>query len=536
MEKKLQIFIDNHEQKIIPPNINGAKAYSDASISGKAEDYQKAADLELQLNRIYANKDEFAELKEIKESQNIKDPILKRQLDILYNTYLSKQVDDDLLEEIIQLQTENEKQYAIFRAKVNEKSLTDNEIDDILKKSKDTDLLEKVWFASKKVGKLVETDVLNLVRLRNKSAHQLGFDNYHSMSLILSEQDPLQLDNLFDDLEKMTNQPFMELKNEIDDYLSKLYNIKRSNLKPWHYQNRCFQEAPEIFNTNLDKHFKKINIEDITKQYFSTINLPIDELLEKSDLYEKSGKYQHAYCMDVDRSGDVRVVCNIKPNADWMGTMLHEFGHAVYDKYNDSQLPWLLRTHAHVFTTEAIAMFFGRLTTNPLWLKKYINIKELPTEIFEKNIQKSLVSNLLVFSRWTQVMYRFEKHMYENPEQNLNNLWWDLVEKYQGIQRPDKPNGADWAAKVHTALYPAYYHNYMLGEIFASQIIAYINRHIVEIPDDYSNNQSIGKYLKENIFSAGNRYHWSELIEKATGESLTPKYFTDQVVKIQHIS
>jgi peptidyl-dipeptidase A len=66
---------------------------------------------------------------------------------------------------------------------------------------------------------------------------------------------------------------------------------------------------------------------------------------------------------------------------------------------------------------------------------------------------------MLVFSRWAQVMYRFEKSMYEDPDQDLNKLWWDLVEKYQGLRKPEGRDMPDWAAKIHIALYPCYYHN-----------------------------------------------------------------------------
>ena len=51
-------------------------------------------------------------------------------------------------------------------------------------------------------------------------------------------------------------------------------------------------------------------------------------------------------------------------------------------------------------------------------------------------------NQLLIFSRWCQVMLRFEKGMYENPDQDLNKLWWDLVEKYQLLKRPDGPQRA----------------------------------------------------------------------------------------------
>ena len=55
-------------------------------------------------------------------------------------------------------------------------------------------------------------------------------------------------------------------------------------------------------------------------------------MIARSDLYEKKGKSPHAFCTDIDREGDVRVLANIVPNEYWMGTMLHELGHAVYSQ------------------------------------------------------------------------------------------------------------------------------------------------------------------------------------------------------------
>jgi len=63
----------------------------------------------------------------------------------------------------------------------------------------------------------------------------------------------------------------------------------------------------------------------------------------------------------------------------------------------------------------------------------------------------------LTFSRWAQVMYNFEKKMYEDPDQDLNTLWRDIVEKYQMMKRPAHRNEADWATKIHLACYPCYY-------------------------------------------------------------------------------
>ncbi|NJK84877.1 MAG: hypothetical protein HC906_01760 [Bacteroidales bacterium] len=116
--------------------------------------------------------------------------------------------------------------------------------------------------------------------------------------------------------------------------------------------------------------------------------------------------------------------------------------------------------------------------------------------------------------------------MYENPDQDLNKLWWDLVEKYQSVKRPEgRDQNPDWASKIHIATVPCYYHNYLLGDLLALQIDAYLKANILKGDITYSENAEIGKFLKENIFYPGNLYKWNDMIEKATGEKLTPKYY-----------
>jgi peptidyl-dipeptidase A len=240
--------------------------------------------------------------------------------------------------------------------------------------------------------------------------------------------------------------------------------------------------------------------------------------------------------MNLDREGDVRVVCNIKDNQRWMGTMLHEYGHAVYDKNISSALPWPLREPAHIFVTEAIAMLFGRFAYMPVWLKDVIGIDEKEIKEIVQSSKKQLQLSQLVFTRWVQVIYRFEKAMYENPDQDLDELWWQLVEKYQKLQKPEGRNNPDWAAKIHIALYPAYYHNYMLGEMLASQVYFYISRKVLKKEKNgvhsFNNEKDAGQYLKHLYFSYGALYNWQDLIIKSTGEKLNPKYYADQFIHI----
>lgn len=535
MTQELKSFISKFEQKAIPAYKENTTAYFNATISGKPDDYEKSSQLQIKYNKIFSNRNDFAVLKKIKESNSITDELLKRQLDVLYRAYSKYQIDEKKLEAIVKLGTDIENRFSTFRAEINGKKLTDNQIEETLKKSVDSKLLKESWLASKKIGAVVADDIIKLVKMRNETARELGYSNYHEMSLKLAEQDPSEIERIFDDLFIQTKDVFEKVKNEMDEFLAKRYKISKAELMPWHYQNRFFQEAPKIYSVDLDEYYQNKDIVELTKQYYDGIGLPIDDLLEKSDLFEKEGKYQHAYCTDIDRSGDVRVVCNVKPNYNWMNTMLHEFGHAVYAKFIDKKLPWTLREEAHTFTTEAIAMLFGRFASNPQWLKDVVGLSSEEKQKIAEASFNSLRLEQLVFSRWAQVVYRFEKSMYENPDQDLNKLWWNLVEKYQLLKRPENRNAPDWASKIHIALYPAYYHNYMLGELLASQLSFYINKNILNSDDpmtqSFKDNKQVGQYLIDKIFSVGTKYYWNNMIEKATGEKLTAKYYAAQFIK-----
>lgn len=534
MEKELKTFIANWEARVVPLQKETYTAYWNASISGKDEDYAKSEQLQLQLNSIFTNKEEFALLKKIKESGSISDAILKRQLDVLYSQYLGNQIDTALLGSKIKMEVEIEKKYSNFRADVNGKQLSDNDVEDVLKTSKNSDELKAAWEGHKKIGQVVSADIIELVKVRNKIATQLGFKNYHAMSLELGEQNPDDISKLFDELDNLTRDAFAGLKDEIDSYLVKRLNIKKEQLMPWHYQNRFFQEAPAIYSVDLDKYYTGQNIEKLTSDYYASIGLDINDMLANSDLYEKPGKNQHAYCIDINNAGDVRILCNIKPNYNWMGTMMHEFGHGVYDKYIDHGLPFSLRNPSHTFTTEAIAMIFGRMASNPQWMMDMGLVNEAEKAKIAIDSYRVLRLEQLTFSRWAQVMYRFEKALYENPDQDLNTLWWDLVEKYQMIKRPAGRNEPDWASKIHIATSPCYYHNYLLGELLASQLNHYITANIVK-SDDFRNqsffgNKEAGNYLTDKVFMPGASLYWNDMIENATGEKLTARYYADQFV------
>ncbi len=532
--KEFDEFMTKFEAKFIPLYKEASLASWQADLSGDPADSKKSAALQYKESLMFANKADFETIKRIKESGAITDSLKKRELVILYNDFLGGQMDTLKMKKIIELQSRITNKFNVFRAVVDKDSLSDNKVDSILLHSTDNKLLEKTWLASKLSGKMVADSIVKLVKMRNEVAKDLGFSNYHEMSLKLSEQDPKEIEKVYDQLDSLTKDGFAKLKGEVDDYFAKRFNVKKEDLMPWHYQNRFFQEAPKIYEIDLDKYYAGKDLVKITEDYYKGLGMDITEMAKKSDLYSRPGKYQHAQCGDMDKFGDIRVMANVVPTENWMGTLLHEFGHSVYFKYIDKDLPFMLRDPAHTFTTEAIAELFGRFSTNPQWMKDVIGISDKEKKDIEEKVNKNLRLQMIVFSRWSQVMYRFEKSMYENPDQDLNKLWWTLVEKYQLLKKPEGRNAPDWASKIHLVSSPCYYHNYLLGEMLASQLHYYMTKNVLKSTDyanqSYANKKEIGVYLMDKVFKPGTRYSWNDMIEKATGEKLTAKYYAMQFV------
>ena len=112
--------------------------------------------------------------------------------------------------------------------------------------------------------------------------------------------------------------------------------------------------------------------------------------------------------------------------------------------------------------------------------------------------------------------------MYGDPERDLDEHWWELVERYQRLRRPDRM-APDWAAKLHIALEPVYYQNYELGVLVAEQA----RHHLVREVGGIVGRRKAGKWLIERFFRPGARLEWSAHVESATGEALNPRYFID---------
>jgi peptidyl-dipeptidase A len=522
-------LIDGLVAELEPLHLELNLAVWNANVTGDPAHEQESARLEAAIRGIYARREPFAFLAALKSAGGLSDPRLERQRDLLFNSFQANQIPPETIQRIVALEKKLESRFNTFRATLDGERVGDNAIRQLLRDSQDQALRRRAWEASKQIGAEIEGELLELVRMRNQAARDLGFDDHYAMSLGLKDElDEPRLFAWLDQVEAGTRSLFHEYKRDLDERLCGRFAVKPGELRPWHYGDPFFQEAPAQ-GAELDPWFAGKSLEDLTRRFFEAVGFDIRDLLGRADLYEKPGKCQHAFCISMDRAADVRVLCNVRPDEYWMGTMLHEFGHAVSDSGSDRALPCLLREPAHILTTEATAMLFGRLSKNAAWLTRYAGMPEAEARAAAAASRRAVRDQLLVQTRWELVMCHMERALYRDPEQDLHRLWWDLVERFQGVRRPDARVAPDWASKIHFSVAPVYYHNYLLGEVMASQLQRAIQEQVLgggeEVWARYVSSPEVGRYLSERLFRSGRALPWPETVRQATGAELDPEAF-----------
>ena len=116
------------------------------------------------------------------------------------------------------------------------------------------------------------------------------------------------------------------------------------------------------------------DVVELARETFDGIGLDTGAILDRSDLFPRDGKCQHAFCIDVDREGDVRVLANVEHDRLLGG---HDAPRArarrVRHRLRPS-LPWLLRD-CHLTVTEGIAIMMGRLAQDAEWLREVAGLE-----------------------------------------------------------------------------------------------------------------------------------------------------------------
>ncbi len=546
MERKAREVIDQYLQLYKPLDLELRKTWFAYSTTGDKKQSAKQAELELAIRKLDSDPARFALLKNLYAKRSeIADPIVRRQVEILYLGHLPNQVSQEKLAKLTELEKRIEETFNDYRPEVDGKKLSPVDVAHILADSTDNKQLEKVWKAQYRVAPLVENDYRELVKLRNEIARDLGYKNALELSAVVSEFDLDMLDRFYDDVQRASEKSFKKLKEEyIDPRLAKRYGIATAELRPWHYQNAFFQEAPTaIFGSvDLDALYSKTDSPKVVNQtidFYRSIGVDITGIVKNSSLYPAPGKNPHAvaWFMSPEKAGSAVLIMNLPkppkpPKASEASTLVHELAHDInYEAIlGNSELPYLLREPTML--TEAFAMLMEGQTQTADWFTRLGVAQATATEAANAVAQIDYVDQL-VFLRWAGTIYCFEKEFYSNPDRDIGGLWWECKARNQLEHRPENWDNPDALAKYHIPnVSPLYYSNYAIGRIANVQFEQLFDRRIggTTKSGSFYNKRELGDWLMKDFLAQGERYRWDEFVKMVAGEPLSVKPWTKKYI------
>lgn len=438
---------------------------------------------------------------------------------------------------------QTEKLYG-YDFQLNGESINPNEIDDLLSSSTDVNERQRVWEASKEVGKNLKSGLSELQLLRNETVRALDYDNYFSYQVseygMTSEEMMEACDKLVKDIWPL----YRELHTYARYELADRYGEEVPEMLPAHWlPNRWGQDWSsmiEVEGIDLDGMLEQKGprwlVEQAERFYISIGFQPLPQsFYELSSLYPLPDsvtykKNNHASAWHLDLKEDIRSLMSVVPNASWYETTHHELGHIYYYmEYTNPEVPPLLRSGANRAFHEAIGSMMGLAAMQKPFLEGIGLIPEGVETDETKTLLKEAL-NYVVFMPWSAgVMTSFERSLYEDelPQEEYNKKWWELKAKYQGIVPPAGRGSeyCDAASKTHINNDAGQYYDYALSFALLFQLHDHIATNILKQDPratNYYGNKDVGAFLHE-LLSVGATNDWRALLKETTGEGINAK-------------
>lgn len=482
--------------------------------------------------------------REFLEKREALQPLQVRQLEaVLYRAANFPQTAADLVKRRIAAETAQVETLFGFDFKLDGKSLSANDIDNQLADSVDPRQRQRLWEASKEVGKVLKGGLGDLVELRNGTVQALGYDDYFAYQVSdygMSVEEMMRLNHGF---VREIWPLYRELHTWARHELAEKYGAEVPEMLPAHWlPNRWGQDWTALVTVeglDVNAALAQKDAEWVVRQAEAFyVSLGFDPLpqsfYDKSSLYPlpeeaEYKKNSHASAWHIDLESDVRSLMSVQANEQWWNTTHHELGHIYYYmSYTRPQVPPLLRGGANRGFHEAVGTMLGLAAIQkPFLVERGLIQGDVETNEIRTLLKEAL--DQIVFIPWSAgVMTHFERDLYSGLKaEEFNSRWWSYVKSFQGIE-PSAARGEDFCdacTKTHINDDAAQYYDYAISAIILYQMRGHIAEKILA-QDPHATNywgrEDVGAFLS-GILELGSTQDWRQVMREHLGEEISAK-------------
>jgi peptidyl-dipeptidase A len=386
--------------------------------------------------------------------------------------------------------------YSTAKFTYNGKSLTLDDMEDILRTSRDPNETRVLWEGWRSVSSpQMKGDYTKLVMLANEGSRELGYADtgalWRSWYDMPADAFAAKTDVLWHQVEPLYNKLHCYVRAKLNakygDSVQPKTGLIRADLtgnmwgQDWGNINDIVQPAggPGLgydLTASLVSHgYDPVKMVHVADNWYQSIGFAPEPATfwERSQITRPRDRdvICHASAWDVDAKNDIRLKACITVTADDFYTVHHELGHNMYQRaYNDQ--PYLFQGGANDGFHEAIGDFAGLNALTPDYLKRLGLIDTVPGADADLPYLLKMALSKIAILPFALIVDKWRWGVFSGaitPE-HYNDAWWDLVEKYQGLTPPGpRPaNAFDPGAKFHVANNTPYT-RYFLAEIYEFQ-------------------------------------------------------------------
>lgn len=340
----------------------------------------------------------------------------------------------------------------------------------------------------------LEKQVKDLMKLRNKKARILGYENYADYLL---------------DYYSIGHQWFKDFTKTIEEKTEPVYNELLEKIKAENDSVK-FRDVMKYLKRGYNPGYSMDSTILILRETVSGIginydSIPIRFVVKEADF--------GGNCIGVKIPTDFRVI--MVPGINFSAFM-HELGHGLHGAFTKSESA-ILKGYEWCFGNDPPAFYEGMAVTmadflkHPDWLNQYTNLTA--QEILEE-VKVDKYSSA-VWMRYNLYAILAEIEIYRNEDENHLDVVKSLFKKV--FKTDDNMRSSYSLLNTQFIDYPCYLQNYTIADVISYQVHKILRE---KFGENYVNNKEVSKFLIAHFYKYGVSKDWREILKEATGTEL----------------
>ncbi|QUD90784.1 M2 family metallopeptidase [Phenylobacterium montanum] len=424
------------------------------------------------------------------------DPVTRRKLYLLEQAVvLPAPARAGAAKELADLQADLDTLYSTGKFTYQGKTLTLDDMQDILRTSRDPAETKALWEGWRTVSPKMKDDYVKLVALANQGSKALGYADTGALWRSWYDMPPDrfggEMDRLWGQVAPLYKSLHCYVRGRLNERYGDAVQPRTGPIRADLTGNMWGQAWGDIYDIVQPKGGTGLGYDltaNLVKQGYDATRIvktgegwyqslgfaPLPQTFWERSMITRPRDREvvcHPSAWDVDNKDDLRIKACFTVTADDFYTAHHELGHNMYQRAYADQ-PFLFKGGANDGFHEAIGDFAGLNALTPDYLKQVGLIDTVPgTDADIPYLLKIALDKVAILPfAYLVDKWRWEVFSGQVTPDHYNDAWWDLVRKYQGMAPPaPRPADAfDPGAKFHVADNTPYA-RYFLADIYEFQ-------------------------------------------------------------------